>query len=91
MLLHTHNCINNMQAEKKRMIARLQAQQNVARCRDGANVFKVSKCCEFSFVLQHTNNHGHPYIDCTTVLSDMFAILNDIYNGYLCKYGHVLP
>ena len=35
---------NNMQVEKKRMVARPQAQQNVARCRDGANVFKVSKC-----------------------------------------------
>ena len=26
----------------------------------------------FSFVLKHTNNHCHPYIDSTTVLSDIW-------------------
>ena len=34
------------------MVARPQAQQNVARCRDGANVFKVSKCMLRIWVLR---------------------------------------
>ena len=40
------NCVSvdYMQAEKKGMVTRSQAQQNVARYRDGANVFKISEC-----------------------------------------------
>ena len=34
----------NTQAEKQGTVARLQAQQNVGRCRDGENIFKVSAC-----------------------------------------------
>ena len=34
----------NMQAEKQGMVARPQEGQNVGRCRDGENVFKVSAC-----------------------------------------------
>ena len=34
----------NMQAEKQGMVARSQTRQNVGRCRDGENVFKVSEC-----------------------------------------------
>ena len=30
----------------------------------------IQELRDFSFVLQHTNNHCHPYIDSTTVLSD---------------------
>ena len=29
---------------------------------------------DFSFVLQHTNNHCHSYIDSTTVLSDILDV-----------------
>ena len=34
----------NIQAEKQGIVARPQAWQNVGRCRDGENVFKVSAC-----------------------------------------------
>ena len=30
---------------------------------------------DFSFVLQHRNNHCHPYIDSTTVLSDRIGVV----------------
>ena len=50
-----------MQAEKKRMAARPQAQQNVARCRDGANVFSqrmVMTCMGFAWPGLSSSLHG---------------------------------
>ena len=47
LLLHTHmyNSMHyNTRADKQGMVVRPQAWQNVGRCRDGENVFKVSAC-----------------------------------------------
>ena len=43
VIAHSHVQLHyNTQAEKQRMVARLLPRQNVGRCRDGENVFKVS-------------------------------------------------
>ena len=45
VIAHSHVQLHyNMQAEKQVMVARPQARQNVGRCRDGENIFKVSAC-----------------------------------------------
>ena len=45
VIAHSHVYLHyNTQAEKQGMVARSQASQNVGRCRDGENVFKVSAC-----------------------------------------------
>ena len=45
VITHSHVQLHyNTQAEKQGIVARPQARQNVGRCRDGENVFKVSAC-----------------------------------------------
>ena len=48
-IAHSHVHLHyNTQAAKQGMVARPQAQQNVGRCRDGENVFKVSASSYFN-------------------------------------------
>ena len=43
VIAHSHVHLHyNTQVEKQGMVARPQKRQNVSRCRDGENVFKVS-------------------------------------------------
>ena len=45
VIAHAHvQLYYNTQAEKQGIVAKPQARQNVGRCRDDENVFKISAC-----------------------------------------------